>query len=154
MKTETVLSEKKIDQLAERRNTIETEQEKLDKELELVDQEILACVEAQGNLAERSSKMRMVPGKIWELRAIYGQETRVDQNKAREFTEACDPEFAAQVFRREVKLVLVQSPDRLLGGAELPIATRRLFQEAVQVKPRSPKVEVKSRLAKTAKNGE
>jgi hypothetical protein len=148
MKKVAALSAKKIDQLAERRNAIKLQQEALEKELDLVDQEILTCVEAQGDLADRSSKMRSAPGQLWELRAIYGEETKVDQKKAREFVGACDPEFAAQVFRREEKLVLIQTPDRLLGGADLPIATRRLFQEAVVVKPRSPRVEVKSLLAK------
>jgi hypothetical protein len=143
------LSGKKIDQLAERRILIKAKEEALEKELDLLDEEILACVEAQGELADRSSKTRAVTGKLWELRAIYGEETRVDQKKAREFTEACDPAFAAQVFRREEKLVLIQNPDRLMGGAELPISARRLFQEAVVVKPRSPRVEVRSRIAES-----
>lgn len=145
-----MLTAKKIDQLAERRNAIKVKEEELEKELELVDQEILACIENQGELADRSSKTRTVAGSLFELRATTGEETRIDQKAAREFFEACDPTFAAQVFRREEKLVLVQTPDRLLGGADLPIATRRLFQQAVQVKPRSPRIEVRSRLAKTA----
>jgi hypothetical protein len=144
------LSATKIDQLAKRRNELELREEKLNQEFDLVDQEILACVEAQGELADRSSKTRQVLGKEWELRATYGEETRIDQKKARAFIEAVDLSFAESVFRREEKFVLLQSPDRLAGGAELPVATRRLFQEAVIIKPRAPRVEVRSRLAKTA----
>ena len=58
--------------------------------------------------------------------------------------------LAPLVFRREEEFVLIQIPNRLPGGAELPIGTRRLFQEAVQVRPRSPRIEVRSRLASSA----
>jgi len=78
----------------------------------------------------------------------YSEETRVDQKAAKAFLEACPRAMGTQVFRREEKLVLIQTPDRLEGGAELPVAVRRLFQEAVKVKPRAPRVEVRSRLAK------
>ena len=145
-----VIGPKKIDQLAERWNELKAKQEALDKEFETVNGEILACVEAQGELAERSSKTRVATGQLWDLRATYGEETRIDQKKAREFCSSVGPVFAAMVFREETKLTLLQTPDRLEGGANLHIAARRLFQEAVQVKPRSPRVDVRSRLAKTA----
>lgn len=145
-----MLTAKKIDQLAERRNGIKSKAEELDKELELVDQEILACIENQGELADRSSKTRTVAGSLFELRATVGEETKIDQKAARDFCEAAGPSFSSLVFRREEKLVLIQTPDRIAGGADLPIAVRRMFQQAVQVKPRSPRIEVRSRLAKTA----
>ena len=142
-----ILTPRKIDELAKRRSELELREEKLNKEFEAVDAEILTCIDAQGELAERSSKTRTVTGREWELRATVGEETKIDQKVAKEFCEAAGPSFAAKVFRREEKLVLIQTPDRLEGGADLPIATRRLFQAAVQIKPRSPRVEVRSRLA-------
>jgi hypothetical protein len=142
-----MITAKRIDQLAIDRNELKAKREELDKELEELDKQILACIEEQGELAERASKTRVVPGQLWELRATYGEETRIDQKAARAFIEACQPCFAELVFRREEKLVLLQTPDRLPGGADLPIATRRLFQAAVQVKSRTPRIDVKSLLA-------
>jgi hypothetical protein len=143
------MTPKRVDQLGERWNQLKLRQEQLDKEFEECGAEILACVEAQGQLAERASKTRVVDGLTLELRATYGEETRIDQKGALAFLEACPKVIGAQVFRREEKFVLVQTPDRIEGGAELPIAVRRLFQEAVKVKPRAPKIEVRSKIAET-----
>ncbi len=143
------LTPKRIDQLGERWNELKARQEALDKEFDACGAEILACIEAQGQLAERASKTRIVEGLVLELRATSSEETRVDQKFAQAFLDICPPKIGTQVFRRELKLVLVQTPDRIEGGAELPIATRRLFQEAVKVKPRAPRIEVRSKLAKT-----
>lgn len=144
------LSAKQVDQLAVRRNELKARQEQLDQEFEALDAAILACVENQGELAEKSAKTRVVEGSLWDLRATWGEETKIDQKKARNFMQACPRAMAKLIFRSESKLVLIQSPDRLPGGADLPIATRRLFQEAVQVKPKSPRIEIRSRLAKDA----
>jgi hypothetical protein len=143
------LTANKIDGLAQLWVELETKAEAIDQAKAALRESILECVDAQGELADRSSKTKLVEGNLYELRATYGEETRIDQKIAREFLDACPRDLGAQIFRREEKLVLVETPDRLVGGAELPVAVRRLFQEAVKVKPRSPKVEVRSKLAKT-----
>lgn len=142
------MSATQVDKLGERWKDLKTREAALEAEMDALRGEIMACVERQGQLADRSSKTRMVEGSAFELRVTVGENTSIDQKAAKAFLEACPRTLGVQVFRREEKLVLIQTPDRLEGGAELPIATRRLFQEAVKVKPKSPSVEVRSRLAK------
>ena len=132
-----------VDALANRWNDLDARQEEIDSARTVLRQQILDAVEAEGELADRSSKTHAATGKEFELRVTQSSETRVDQKAAREFVEACPRGFGEQVFRKEEKLVLIETPDRIPGGADLGVAVRRLFQQAVVVKQRSPKVEVR-----------
>lgn len=132
-----------IDRLARDWMNLDARQEALDNERKVLRDQVLACVEHQGELADRSSKTQVAEGAELDLRVTSSVETRVDQKAAREFLEECPRALGAQVFRREEKLVLVETPDRLPGGADLGVKARRLFQEAVIVKPRSPRIEAR-----------
>lgn len=138
-----------IDRLARGWNDLDARQEALDAERDALRSEILESVEIAGELAERSSKTQSLPGREFELRVTQSSETRVDQKAAREFLEACPRAIGEQVFRREEKLVLVESPDRVPGGADLGVAIRRLFQQAIIVKARSPRIEARPLVPET-----
>lgn len=138
------MSPAQIDRLARDWMELDARQESLDKQRSVLREEILACIDQQGELADRSSKTQVAEGSEFDLRVTSSAETRVDQKAARAFLSECPRTLGEQIFRREEKLVLVETPDRLPGGAELSVKARRLFQEAVVVKPRSPRIEARS----------
>lgn len=133
-----------IDRLARAWTELDARQDAVDAERSALREDILGCIDRQGELAERSSKTQVAEGLEFDLRVTSSVDTRVDQKAARAFLDECPRTLGAQIFRREEKLVLVETPDRLPGGAELSVKTRRLFQEAVIVKPRSPRIEARS----------
>jgi hypothetical protein len=152
MTTETKLEAKpltpaQMDKLGREWDELDKRQEELDAEREKLAPQILACVELQGELAERAKKMRVATGREWELCVTASDRTSVDQKAAREFLLEVPKQFGELVFRREEKFVLMQTPDRLPGGAELTARARRLFQAALIVKPSKPSIDVRSRLA-------
>lgn len=132
-----------IDRLGQKWKELDARQEALDTDREAIRAEILAAVETEGELAERSSKTHAASGKEFELRVTQSSETRVDQKAARVFLEACPRAVGELIFRSEEKLVLIETPDRVPGGAALSVYVRKLFQQAVLVKQRTPRVEVR-----------
>jgi hypothetical protein len=145
--TKKVLSPVHIDRLARAWEELNAREAAIEEERKALAVEILDAVEAQGELAERASKTQVVSGKEWDLRVTSSQTTSVDQKAAREFLSEVPAFLGEQIFRCEEKFVLLETPDRLPGGADLSVRARRLFQSTLIIKPRSPRIETRSRLA-------
>jgi hypothetical protein len=145
--TKKTLTTAQIDRIAAAWNDLDEQQKAIDEAREDLRSEILDCVELHGELAEGASKTELVEGEEWDLRVTYGESTSVNQKAVREFLTECPKALGRLIFRAEEKFILLETPDRLAGGAELSVRARRLFTRAVVIKPRSPRVEARSRLA-------
>lgn len=146
--TKKALSAAQVDRLAVAWKELDEWEAAVEEKRKALSAEILACVEGQGELAERASKTQVVAGKQWDLRVTSGQTTSVDQKAAREFLAEVPHSLGELIFRREEKFVLLETPDRLPGGADLSSRARKMFQSTLVIKPRAPRIETRSRLAK------
>jgi hypothetical protein len=142
------ISPVQVDRLARAWEELDARETAIEAERKVLAEQILAAIEAQGELAERASKTQVVAGKEWDLRVTSGQTTSVDQKAARDFLAEVPRALGELIFRREEKFVLLETPDRLPGGADLSVRVRKLFQSTLVIKPRAPRIETRSRLAK------
>lgn len=145
-----VLSAARIDHMARAWEELKAREAIIEEERKALAEEILAAVELQGELAERAAKTRVVAGREWDLRVTSSQKTSVDQKVARQFLEEVPRSLGQLIFRLEEKFVLLETPDRLPGGADLPARARKLFQSTLIIKPNAPRIEARSRLAKVS----